>query len=221
MYDKLTCDFKKELIDRKLDILINISFSALLIVYLVSSFILWIFFKHWVVLFGSSLVLYLLAIIIAYTIIFIIAKKKKSFRAKDYFHLKRVLNSLKDISKKDVQILVPLLKRYGINTRPKVQEADKHYQILLLRKSKNGFAILSIISLAISIASIILSALNYKSGKDLIVLLIVLLSLIICVTLVCILIKIIYRTICYNLSEYALYERIEAALSEIWMKQLI
>lgn len=219
MYDKLTNDFKNELIDRRIDKTILIMFSILFLIYLVTTTILWSVYNYWVVLFVSNSVLAFVCATTAYTIIFMVAKKENLVYVKDYFHFRHVKNSLKHALKKDVDILSALTKSHGINTRPKVQEAIRHYHALLLKKSNNGFAIISVLSLTISVVGIIFSVVNYDSSKDLISLMVLLFSIILCVTAVCFFVKKVYRETYYSLSDYALFERIEAALSEIWVKQ--
>lgn len=221
MYEKLTDCFKKELIDRKIDILILSSFAVLFCVYLMCVIILWAIYKNWAILLISNFILFALCFVTAYTIVFSILKRKKQFCAKDYFNFRVVFNSLKDLFKKDTQILLPLIKSMGINTNTKVQEAISHYQFLLLRKSKNGFTVISILSLTVSICGIIFSAVKYQTNTELFLFIALLLSLLLCVTLICIAIKQVYRAICYNLSEYALYERIENGLTEILIKELL
>ncbi len=220
-YERIKNVFKNELLDRKLNRNILISFVALLVIYVISYVVLWSIFKHWAIMLSTILIFIVLFLITAYSIMFFTVKKNINLNIKDYFHPKQTLNLLKSISKKDVQILLPIAKSHGINTRPKVQEAIRHYQLLLLRKSNKGFAIISIISLTLSIFSIIISGINYESDKDFIILIVWLFSLVILVTLACIGVKFLYRTTFYDLSDYVLYERIEEALSEIWMNKLI
>ncbi|MDE6355815.1 MAG: hypothetical protein K2L67_01065 [Clostridia bacterium] len=221
MYDKLICDFKNELIDRKLDIIVIISFSALFLIYIIVFLILFSIFNHWLVILLSNLILAGLSIIIAYTIIYFLVKAKCNFVFKDYFHFINIIKALSNLNKKDIQILLPILKSHKINTYPKIQEAIKYYRGLLQRKSTKNFTIISILSLVMSITSIILSSIKFQTNRDLILLLMLLFSLMLCAILVCIVIKIFYRAIYYNISDYALYERIEDTLSEIYMKELI
>ncbi len=220
MYEKLISEFRNSLNDIRLDKIILVSFGILFFSYLVLFITFWIIYKHWSVTVVSVAIFLFSSAVIAYSIIFNEARKNNNLSFKDYFHCKRVFKSLKNLFRKDIEILVPIIKSCGINTRAKVLEAIRHYQILLLRKSNKGFAIISVVSLTVSVAGIILASVKYQSSEELFVLMLLLVSLMIVVILLCILVKKMY-IIFYGLTEYALYERIESALSEIWMKNLI
>lgn len=220
MYEKLSHDFKNELIDRQIDRKIVALISVLTILYLVPVFFIWWKLRHWAVIVISDIALIILFIIIGYSMAFSVLKKKGVVNKKDYFHVKLITKSLM-ISNKDIDILKPLLKTHGINTRAKVKEAINYYRAKLGRKSHQSFTIISVLSLIVSIMGIIFSYIKCQSNEELFVTMILLFLIIFFVSLLCIGIKQIYRSIYYNLSEYALYERIEEALSEIWMKQLI
>ena len=217
MYKTLTNEFKNQLIDRKCDKAILISFTITFFICFIPSFILWITFKHWLVIFLTVLLTIVLCVILGYTIIFKIAKKQNIINNNYCFRLTSAIKSLKITSKKDAEILLPLLKAHGINSRPKVQEAIRHYQVLLNNKNPRGFSIVPIVSLCTSIVGIIFSFLKLQDSEFLLLVAILVLIIPVYASLFCIAVKLIYRSTYYTLSEYVLYERIEAALSEIWM----
>ncbi len=126
---------------------------------------------------------------------------------------------LKEKTKKDIEILCEVLKENGVNTRSDVHEVLEFYRALLLRKSKQGIATISILSLFLSIFALIFPSLNYQNEKEVSIAIIV--AILLYLVLLCAFIKQVYRSVFYNLSKYYLIERIEALLLEIWIKQLI
>lgn len=216
MYEKLTTKFKNNLIDRKFDIKMYCIMFAILAAYAIVISATWIIFKSKLI-FGINLgCLFATELISLNILIFTAAKQSTNVKIKDFLNYKKLFRCMRYANQKDINILNPILEEFGINTQEKIQEALRHYQLLLQRKTKTNFTTISILSLTVSILGIIIS--YFKGGPNSVIpFMILLFEVIIIVILVCFAIKIIYKNCIYYFTDYALCERIEAALSEICM----
>ena len=101
------------------------------------------------VLFGSVLFSYGLTLLIVptqYTYIFFIVKKYSKFSVK-YWNLKsNVEKYIDEKESRDVVLLAHICKKNSINTRAKVSEAIRHYQILLPRNIIGSGIFLSLVA---------------------------------------------------------------------------
>lgn len=218
MLDDLCRKFKNGLMNRLIDKRLLISLSLLCAVYLAAAGALFGIYKHWLAILLLSIVLIFVSVIIAYTIIFVSIKKANRFHAKDYFRVKRVIKSLRNVAVSDVEILLPIIKSYG----PDVNETIDSYRSLLNAKQpQNSVSLGSVFSSALSVICIISSAVTCQSYHDLLTMLALLFLLLLCAVLLYVAAKAMYRSVFYGFSKRALYERIDAALLEIKMKNLI
>ncbi len=119
--------------------------------------------------------------------------------------------------KKDIKILINILKNAGVNTRPKVLEVLRHYQICLPRKIIGGSQIISILALTISTLAFVFSDILSMSFESQIMTLIIIMF----VLFIYLFGYVLNKRIFHYFGEAALYIRIESAVSEIWMKSLI
>lgn len=145
-------------------------------------------------------------------------KGTDGFSIKNIYKIDEIKNLFMDtLHKKDIELLIGILKEKGINTRSKVQEVLHHYQCLLPRKNIGGGQIIAILALTVSMLALFMQneILLYEEK------IIIIVSVIVLVFLIYLLWKFIYKVIIRAFGQDALNERIECALSEIWVKQLI
>ena len=221
MYDRIIQKFKEELICRQLEKRTVFALSVLFLFYLICIVTLQSIYRTqwWITLVGIVALIIITWIILCSTV-YITSKNKLNLNRKDYFRCFTTYKRLNSMQPSDVEILLPIIKSAGISTQPKKLEAIKHFQLLLSIKNHHGMAIVSIISLTLSVISIIIPA-TASNNKNFFILLMLLVAVILYIVFICFFIKFVYNIFYYNLSEHALLVRIEAALSEIWMKQLI
>lgn len=160
----------------------------------------------------------LLAIIlflgVCYIYIFYRCTKSFFLRFKDFFKINQVINKYQEfMHTEDIKTLRNILKSYNINTRPKVQETIRHYQCLLPRKIIAEGQLLTILAFAISIIALLFSEPFATSESNMEVFFIILLMVIISYLII----QFIAKDILKIFSKEALYTRLEASLSEIFM----
>lgn len=220
MYEKIYSDFKSRLTEREFDIKIFRCISILFIIDMAIMSAILYYNNKYIISIILCVIFNLLNFMVLHTYRFILVKNMNNLKGKDYFKFKRVY-LLKEKAKKDIEILCAVLKENGVNTRSDVHEVLEYCRAYLLRKSKQGIAIVSILSLFISIFALIFPSLNYKNEKELLIAFSMIVVLMLYTIVLCIIIRWLYRSVFYNLSKYYLIERMEALLSEIWIKQLI
>lgn len=220
MYEKIYSNFKSRLTEREFDIKIFRCISILFIIDMAIMSVILYYNNKFIISIILSVIFNILNFIVLHTYRFILVKNMNNLKCKDYFKFKRVY-LLKEKAKKDIEILCAVLKENGVNTRSDVHEVLEYYRAYLLRKSKQGIAIVSILSLFLSIFALIFPSLNYKNEKELLIAFSMIVVLMLYTIVLCIIIRWLYRSVFYNLSKYYLIERMEALLSEIWIKQLI
>ena len=149
-----------------------------------------------------------------YVYIFIRVKKCFSLHLKDFFNISQILNKHQEfMHKEDIKALQDILKSHSINTRPKVQEAIRHYQCLLPRKVISNGQLLAILAFATSIIALLFSEPFLHSDSSLDIILFILTI----VTIFYLIIQFVSTNILKIFSKDALYTRLEASLSEIFM----
>ena len=117
------------------------------------------------------------------------------------------------IHEEDIKILSGILKENNINTRPKVQETIRHYQCLLPRKIISSGQLLAILAFTISVMALLFSEPIMASIDNVQVVIEIILSVII----IYMVIKLIEKNYFRCFGNDALYTRLEASLSEIFM----
>ncbi len=219
MYERITYELKKQLAGRRLDITIMGTLSFIVICYCITIGALHIV-ENTTAMVLSYAILFIVGMISSYMATFIAIRKTAKLKLSDIIKFKIVQHNLRIIYQSDINVLKVVLLKNEINTRPKIQEAIKHFQMELIRKKKKEVGIYSIISLSVAFFGILFSGIT----KDLQTIWGLGAVLGLCLILIIFFylgLKSIYKSSFYNISQYALYERIESALSEIWMKKLI
>lgn len=152
--------------------------------------------------------------VICYTFMFVIALCKKQRSFKQFFKIKDTICTYqKKLHNDDIKILQGILKNHKINTRPKVEEAIRHYQCLLPRKVSQPGQLLTILAFVISTLALFASETVISSTENIQFIAGILFTVIIIYAMVRLIEKNIFRVF----GKDALYMRIEDSLSEIFM----
>ncbi len=117
------------------------------------------------------------------------------------------------IHDEDLIVLSNILKNKNINSRPKVQEALRHYQCMLPRKVSSSGTLLSILAFAVSIMALFFSETVLKSATTISVIVAVIFMIILIYVMVIVIANGYFKAF----SKEALYVRLESSLSEIFM----
>lgn len=161
---------------------------------------------------------YLLTFLTFYIIIIYSIRKSEQYKWKKIWNIPFNIKLFKETSHdNDIKLLVTILKDNGINTRPKVLEALRHYQCLLPHKVSGSTSIFSILALCISVLAFVFSDYFLKSETNRIITAVI----IILVVLIYVAIYQLNSKVFRYIGENALNERIEMAISEIWIKSMI
>ena len=153
-----------------------------------------------------------------YLIVLFSIKNEPQFSKKNFWRIVSMVELYQEVMhKKDIKILINILKNSGVNTRPKVLEVLRHYQICLPRKIIGGSQIISILALTISTLAFVFSDILSMSFESQIMTLIIIMF----VLFIYLFGYVLNKRIFHYFGEAALYIRIESAVSEIWMKSLI
>ena len=151
---------------------------------------------------------------VCYIYIFIRGQKYFSLRLKDFFKINQVLNKYQEfMHEEDIKALQDILKSHSINTRPKVQEAIRHYQCLLPTKIMSNGQLLTILAFSISIITLLFSEPFLHSNSNVEILVALLIGIIVFYWII----QFIAKNILKVFSKDALYTRMEISLSEIFM----
>ena len=176
------------------------------------------FFKSALNIFLITIAFSFIALILFYSLIVYSIRKSDEFSWKKVW---RIISAIelyrKFMHQQDTELLIQILKEHNINTRPKVLEAIRHYQCLIPRKIGGYSYILSLVAICLSVIGIFFQESVLNSQFNLLILLFLLVCILLVGTLAYILNKDVFRYIGTD----ALNERIEMALSEIYMKMLI
>lgn len=157
---------------------------------------------------GDGVLLY----IGTYCYIFIHLKRKK-IKDVHFFNIENVIAHYQDeVHQKDLDLLYNITKDYNIDTIEKLQEAIRHYQNLLPRKVISGGTWLSICALSVSIAAFI----TVESQTTITAHLEVLIAVLVALTVIYFVFKVIGQELLQKFGKHAMYERLEAALSELY-----
>ena len=166
------------------------------------------YFWEYYTIFCCILILFL---VLCFVYIFLQAKKIKPL---SFFEIDAVFNCYSEtIHNSDLKILSKILKENDINTRPKVQEAIRHYQCLLPRKTTSNGQLLTILALVVSIIALLFSEPFAESATNIKVFFLILWTVIIGYSII----RFVAKNILKIFSKDALYTRLEASLSEIFM----
>ena len=152
--------------------------------------------------------------VICYTFMFVIGLCKKQCSFKQFFKIKDTICTYqKKLHNDDIKILQGILKNHKINTRPKVEEAIRHYQCLLPRKVSQPGQLLTILAFVISTLALLFSETVISSTINIQLIVGIIITIIIIYAVVRIIEKNIFRIF----GKDVLYMRIEDSLSEIFM----
>lgn len=166
-----------------------------------------------------SAVIYLVCtLFLVYFYIISQIKDNEEFSFKKLLNFKQnVILFVETLHKKDIKLLIEILKENGINTRPKVQEVLHHYQCLLPRRTIGSSQIIAILALTVSILALMLqNEVMLNQFKIMVIVLVI--AVVVLFYLVWYMMN---RDIFRAFGQDAFNERMESALSEIWIKQLI
>ncbi len=211
--DILYRECKKEFTDRRIDIRIIVATSLLTIITIALNIIVNVFYPEIYLYVIIDAVMVFITLTADYTILFIMTKRKIGFKAKHYFNIKKVLSGIRTVQKKDVDIIKDVLVKHGIENK-QIPEILHRYGDILNRTKPKSIEILSIIALSTSIMALIFQGLKTDMSSVYIAVISCVLVLIAAITIS---FKSLNKAIFYNISEYALYQRIESALFEIYL----
>jgi len=160
-------------------------------------------------------VIVIVAILAIQTYVFCMLKKNQ--KHKPFWKFTTNLDIYKkEIVESDVKSLIEIIKKFGINTRPKVQELIRHYQTLIPRSIIGTGTILSIIAISISILSLSLSEGNTLSNERL--------SMLVALSIVIGILYFMIKSINEQLSSFRrprIYLYIEQLLAIIYFRSLV
>lgn len=218
MYNDINTKFKEQ--SRQLNNMIAFVSIPTILIMVALFFSFWIHHFHWAE--WIEIVLYVFVVAFIFSFLYIVVlfsiRKEPNFSWKKCWRILFMIDLyLCAMHEKDINILIQLLKSHEVNTRPKVLEVLRHYQCLLPRKTIGSSHIISIVALCISTLAFVFSENFSTSFQNQIISIISILMILIIYYFVYGLNKYVF----HYFGESALYERIESALSEIWIKSLI
>ena len=144
--------------------------------------------------------------------IYIFLKKGKNEKV-SFFNIEKTIELYqKEVHIRDLDLLRNITKNHSIDTPEKLQEAIRHYQNLLPRKVLSGGTWMSIFALGVSIAAFI----SVESQTSVTAHLEVLVAVWITLALIYLAFKVIGQELLQRFGKHAMYERLEAALSELY-----
>ena len=220
MYNSINYEFKNNSQYLKNQTLyIGFPILYFIIAGLLAYFLKWNLFEPFFLIFIFFGVIIILILISYYGLIIIgTIKNEEEFSWRNIWNVIKITRLYTiTVHKKDIALLVKILKNHGVNTRPKVLEVLRHYQCLLPRKTRGGISVISILALSISALALIFN--DYVQNSEINQMIV--LAVIFGVLLVCLLAYQLNKDIFRYFGENAFNERIEMAISEIWMKSLI
>ena len=195
MYEKFFSDFKSQLTDRCLSVRVLMFSGISLICCLSCLLVLWTRYKiiwlYWFALFMTVII----SIIVAYTTIFFTVRKKLNLKGKVYFRGIRTIKKLRTIQQADVSIMLPLLRKAKIDTAPKVQEAIRHFQMILHNKRGGGIAIASVISILLTVIGSVFPVVTLENSKQFMFVFITLLFIVLVIATGCFAFNCFYKAI--------------------------
>lgn len=151
---------------------------------------------------------------ICYLFVFFKGTDKRYRSVKNFISVHKTIHAYQDkLHEKDISILKEILQDYNIDTRPKVEEAIRHYQCLLPRKVSQTGQLLSILALVVSILALLVSEMVSQSVENVEFIL----GIILTVIIIYIVVRLIEKNVFRIFGKDALYTRIEDSLSEIFM----
>jgi hypothetical protein len=158
-----------------------------------------------------------LIIPVQYTYIYHITKKNFNFPVK-YWDLKRnVQIYMNERKSRDTKLLIKVCEKNGINSRPKVLEAIRHYQVLVPRNIIGSGMFLSLIAVIISVVAFSFNENNVISSERFQLIM----ALFLLATILYALFKFTINQITSSFGRKALYRKMEDILSLIYFQSLI
>ena len=152
--------------------------------------------------------------VICYVFMFFIGLTKDKRTIKAFFSIGETIQAYQNrLHEEDIKILKAILEEHKINTRPKIEEAIKHYQCLLPRKISQTGQLLSILAFVISTLALLVSETVIASAENVGFIL----GIIFMITIFYALVRFIEKNIFRVFGKDAFYTRIEDSLSEIFM----
>ena len=150
---------------------------------------------------------------ICHVFMFFIGLTKDKRTIKAFFSIETIQAYQNRLHNEDIKILKAILEEHKINTRPKIEEAIKHYQCLLPRKISQTGQLLSILAFVISTLALLVSETVIASAENVGFIVGIIFAVIIIYTVI----RLIENNIFRMFGKDALYTRIEDSLSEIFM----
>lgn len=152
--------------------------------------------------------------IACYVFMYFMGVDKSERSLKSFFKIGYTLQEYQDkIHNNDIELLKVILEEYNINTRPKVEEAIRHYQCLLPRKVVQPGQLISILAFVISMIALFLNEIIIKSKENISFIVLILLT----TTALYALVRFVGNNVIRVFGKDAFYARIEDSLSEIFM----
>lgn len=219
MYDEIDYRFRKEAKELNNRLAFLGLAGIYLIIFIVSLFVFdeHIFdpFYNYII---SVVALGVVVLLSIYLLIVVSIRKESSFSWKKIWKVRTIINIYYDtIHEKDIKLLIILLKEFNTNTRPKVQEALRHYQCQLPRRIAGQNFLISLVALTVSLIALFIQDRIMESPVNVAVAIAIIAGVII---IYFVLTKL-NNTYLRYFGKVAFYERMEMAISEIYMKCLI
>lgn len=170
--------------------------------------------------FGSiwySYGLTLLIVPIQYTYIFLIVKKYCNLNVKYWKMKSNIQIYVEERKSRDAKLLADICKKNSINTRPKVLEAIRHYQILVPRNIIGSGVFLSLVAIIISVIAFSFNENNTISSERFQLMM----SIFLLVGILYAFFKLTVEQFASSFGSKALYQRMEDILSTIYFQSLI
>ncbi len=217
MYKEIEVEFKKKSTKFKDKLLFCMSATITIAIAITVIFVLptLLNYSNWI----SMIICAGLALVYfgsCYMYICIKVRKVKEIKWYEFFNYIKIWNIyIINARKQDKDKLTEIIESKGINTRIEIQEAIRHYQNLLPRKVISGGYLISIFALVISVLAFMIADENKNDDpKQLFILLVI---LFVVIAAYYFMFKAINENVLKYLGKYALYERLETALSEIYV----
>lgn len=165
-----------------------------------------------------SYILFLFLFFVVYFYMYKMIKKLDSSEKIPFWNFKTNISIYKKLRRKNsIDKLVIICEENHINTRPKVQEALRHYQVLMPRNIIGSGVFISLFALVISIAAFAYT----ENGAISVLKLQFIGSIFLLVTLLYLFSKTIIEPLISNFGRKAIIQRMESLLSIIFFQSLI
>lgn len=149
-----------------------------------------------------------------YLYLFFNSHRKGQKNIKSFFRINETKKLyLKLLHDEDIKLLKDILLEHNINTRPKLSEVIRHYQCLLPRNNESQFTVIPVLALVVSLLALLFNPEVLSSVANVNIIVFVIFSVIFLYGFLYLPLIQVFRVF----GKYALYERIEESLSEIYM----